>query len=72
MKFGKFITFLFLIYETFLFYFVMGQTTNGQKSDCTLIYNFLNNDTKNYSNTCCSYFDEIICDNENFITYFKM
>ena len=50
----------------------MEQTTNGQKSDCTLIYNFLNNDTKNYSNTCCSYFDEIICDNENFITYFKM
>jgi len=48
---------------------VIGQTI-GKKSDCTKLYNFINGDSKNYSNNCCSE-SEIKCDNEGYITSFN-
>jgi len=65
MKFGGFIAFLFLIYET-SFYLVTGKTTD--KSDCTKLYNFIKNDTEDYSNSCCSD-PAIFCDEDGHITF---
>jgi len=63
MKFGNYVTSLFLIFKTF-FYLVNGQTMNGkEKSDCTKLYNFLNGDTKDYANSCCKNIG-IDCDKE--------
>jgi len=54
MKFGNYLSFLFLIYET-TFYLVTGQFVNGEKNDCTKFYNFIRGDDKVYSNDeCCS------------------
>jgi len=68
MEFG-FITFLFLIYET-SFYLVRGQTTNKVKSDCTLLYNFLKGDTKDYADNCCND-PEIKCFDDGYIQVFS-
>jgi len=65
MKFGEFIAFIFSLYEI-SFHLVIGQTVNIEKSDCTKFYNFLNGDSHNYSNSCCSK-SGIICDNEGYI-----
>jgi len=40
MKFGNFVIYLFLFYET-LFYLVIGQTVIEEKNDCTKLYDFL-------------------------------
>jgi len=44
-----------------------------EKSDCTLLYNFLRNDTEDYSNHCClNKLNEMIkCDEEGYITSFN-
>ena len=55
MKFGNFISFLFLIFETF-FYLVSGKTNQEEKNDCTKFNNFINGDNKIYSDECCSDF----------------
>jgi len=69
MKFGIFLPFLFLIYET-SFYLVKGQTSNEGKSDCTLLFNFLNGDSKDYSNDCCKVAG-ITCDKEGYIEHYS-
>jgi len=69
MKFGVFLPFLFLIYAT-SFYLVGGQTTNEGKSDCTVLYNFLNGDSKDYFNNCCTAAG-IKCDKEGYIIYYS-
>jgi len=69
MKFGIFLTFLFLIYET-SFYLVSGQT-NDNRSDCTKLYNFLKGDDVDYANNCCTNTPGLNCDNEGFITTFN-
>jgi len=69
MKFRIFITFLFVIYEI-SFYLVRGQTTDKEKSDCTLLYNFLKGDTKDYGNNCCKD-PEIQCFNDGYIQVFS-
>jgi len=66
MKFLKFITSFLLIYEI-PFYLIKGQTITKEKTDCTNLNNFLNNDSKYYDNSCCSNGD-IECDNEGYIT----
>jgi len=53
MNFLKYIEYLFLIYGI-SFHLVVGQTNNEGKSDCTILYNFLNGDTEDYGNSCCS------------------
>jgi len=68
MEFGKFITFLFLIYET-SFYLVTGQST---KSDCTKLYNFLKKDSKDYSNSCCENVQGVNCDKDGYITHLSL
>jgi len=68
MKFGKFLTLLFLIYGT-SFYLVRGQANNGAKSDCTLLYNFINGDDVDYSNVCCSGTKKVTCDKDGHIIY---
>jgi len=35
------------------------------KSDCTKLYNFINGDTKDYTNICCG--PSIRCDNGGYI-----
>jgi len=66
MKFGKFVTFLYLIYETSL-YLVIAQLVPEEKSDCTKLYNYLKNDSNDYGNNCC--LDAgIQCDADGFIT----
>jgi len=57
-----FLTFLFLMYGL-SFYLVKGQ------SDCTLLYNYINGDSNDYSNDCCSD-PGINCDN-GYITKFS-
>jgi len=66
MKFEKFVKFLFIIYKL-SYYLVIGQIIEKEKSDCTKLYNFLNGDSKDYSNSCCSTV-KVTCDNENYIT----
>jgi len=69
MKFGEFIPFLYLIYQS-TFYLVIGQTVNNEKSDCTKLYNVINGDSKNYGNKCCS--NKLIkCNNEGYIKLFS-
>jgi len=49
---------------------VLGQTINKAKSDCTLLNNYLNGDSKDYANDCCSdVYNGIKCDDEGYITY---
>jgi len=67
MKFGIFFTFLLLIYEL-SYYLAIGQKINKEKSDCNKLYNFLNNDKKDYDKNCCEEFG-IKCDEEGYITY---
>jgi len=68
MKYLKFVTFLFIIYET-SFYLVKGQTSNKEKNDCTKLMNFINNDVLNYDdNRCCLHKSVIKCENE-YITF---
>jgi len=64
MKFGIFVTFLFIIFDT-SFYTVIGQTT--LKSDCTILYNFINKDDKDYANDCCSGNQGIECFDDGYI-----
>jgi len=64
MKFGVFVTFLFLVFDT-SFYMVIGQETI--KSDCTILYNFINNDDKDYGNDCCLNYQAIECDDNGYI-----
>jgi len=53
MNFESFISFLFLIYETF--YLVKGQIINEEKNDCTKFYNYIRGDKETYSvEECCS------------------
>jgi len=68
MKFGNFLIFLFLIYTT-SFYLVKGQANNGGKSDCTLLYNFINGDDVDYSNVCCSETKKVTCDKNGNIIF---
>jgi len=73
MEHGKFVVFLFLIYET-SFYLVMGQTISEERNDCTKFYNFINGGFEYYDNEiCCSgsdFFFGIDCDYEgNFISF---
>jgi len=69
MKFGIFITLLFLILESSL-YFVLGETAE-EESDCTKLYNFLYNDDKIYFNNCCNNDSRIKCDHNGNITSFS-
>jgi len=70
MNFLKYIEYLFLIYGI-SFHLVVGQTNNEGKSDCTILYNFLNGDTEDYGNSCCSEDNIFIdCDDEGYITSF--
>jgi len=69
MKFGVFITFIFLIYEP-SFYSVIGQTTEIEPSDCTKLLNFLKGDKKNYDKECCDS-SKIECDEEGYIINYK-
>jgi len=69
MKFENFKAFLFFLFYEISYNLVIGQTI-GKKSDCTKLYNFINGDSKNYSNNCCSE-SEIKCDNEGYITSFN-
>jgi len=69
MKFGNF-AFLFLIYKL-SFYLVIGQAIDKEKSDCTKLYNFLNGDSKDYSNSCCNKSD-VDCDDEGYILNFSI
>jgi len=69
MKFGNFVSFLFLIYET-SFYLAKGQTTNGEINDCTILYNFVRGDNKVYKDECCSEYG-IVCEN-GYITNISM
>jgi len=66
MKFGKFVVFLFLIYEAF-FYLAIGQTINNDKTDCTKLYNYINGNFENYSNNCCGKEYVEKCDDEGYI-----
>ena len=71
MKFKNFVTFLFLLHGT-SFCFVKGQTDSNEKTDCTKYYNYLNDDDKDYSTTCCSKNDyRLKCDYENYITHIE-
>jgi len=71
MKFGTFLAFLFLIYGT-SFYLVTGQLIDDERSDCTKLMNFINGDSKDYANSCCSgELAKAKCDNENHVTYFS-
>jgi len=70
MNFGKIIAFLLSTYGT-SFYFVKGQTSNKENSDCTKLLNLINGDTTDYSNRCCSNDDKIKCDDKGYITYFS-
>jgi len=68
MKLSSFLLFLYLIFESF-FYLVIGQKIKNEKSDCTKLYNFLNGDTKDYGNDCCTSSDGFFeCDSEGYIT----
>jgi len=70
MNFLKFITSSFLIFET-SFHLVIGQVINKEKSDCTILYNFLHGDSKDYSNKCCTSTEFFIdCDSEGHISAF--
>jgi len=73
MKFLKFVTSLFLIYEL-SFYLVRGQRINNEKGDCTKLFNFLNGDSKDYANNCCLDTQEFIlsCDDEGYIKHIDM
>jgi len=70
MKLGKLVVLLFLICIKKI-YVVIGQTINNVKSDCTILYNFVNGDSKDYSNLCCHFKEnkehDEQCDNENYI-----
>jgi len=71
MRILRFEAYLFLIYETF-FYLTIGQTINKEKSDCTILYNYINGDSKDYANICCSSFEyPVDCDDEGYITIFS-
>jgi len=71
MKFRNFVVFLFSIYEI-SFNLVVGQTTNVGKSDCTVLFNYIRGDNKDYASDCCLNGNNIIaCDNEGYITYFN-
>jgi len=50
-------------------YFVKGKTLNGEKSDCTIFYNFINGDSKDYADSCCED-NGIECDEEKYIISF--
>jgi len=69
MKFENFVSILFFLFYKISYYLVIGQTIE-EKSDCTKLYNFLNGDSENYYNNCCSN-TEIECDNEGYITFFN-
>jgi len=69
MKFGNLVSYLLLIS---FFYLVIGQTTNEEKSDCTKILNFINGDSKDYANSCCSDNTEIKCFDDGYIRYIKL
>jgi len=72
MKFGKHVAFLFLIC-TILFYLVTGKTVNEETSDCTKLLNFINGDSKDYANSCCSEDKQYIeCDDEGHVITFRM
>jgi len=66
MKFEKFVVFSFI---NSFFYLVLGQT--NEKTDCTILYNFINQDFKNYSNECCESIN-IECDEDEYITSLKI
>jgi len=67
MKFGSFeLALLLLIYETY-FCLVTGKTIK-EKSDCTKLLNFINGDSKDYSDSCCTGITTI-CDKEGYITH---
>jgi len=74
MNFGKFRTFLFLIFETYLFYLAIGETVDKEQNDCTKIYNFLNqaSDNQNYQN--CSnnkiFNDQLVFDEQDNLIYY--
>ena len=61
MKFGNFVLFLFLIYET-SFYLVTGKTSE-EKNDCTKLYNLVRGDNKVYSLTDCCLESGVKCEN---------
>jgi len=67
MKFGRFeLALLFLINGT-SFSLVAGKTIK-EKSDCTKLLNFINGDSKDYGNSCCTGI-QTICDKEGYITH---
>jgi len=73
MKILRFVASLSLINKP-SFYLVTGQINynriNYEKSDCTKLYNFINRDSKDYANSCCSDFG-IECDVEGYITSYS-
>jgi len=68
MKFLKFISSLFIIYETSIS-FVNGQT-DEQKTDCTKLLNYIYENSEDYSNNCCSS-DGVMCDSDGNVTKFR-
>jgi len=65
---------LFLIHQPF-FYLVTGKIVNEKmkETDCTKLYNFLNGDSEDYVNSCCSNDDiDLKCDNEGYVTNIYM
>jgi len=64
MKILKFLACLFLIY------LVKGQTIDNGKSDCTKLMNFINGDSQDYANNCCTDTKGVICDEEGYITLY--
>jgi len=46
---------------------------NNKKSDCIILYNYLNGDTKDYGTNCCLSDDmNIECDKEGYITILSL
>jgi len=69
MKISSFISSLFLTYETF-FCMVLGQAINNEKTDCTKLMNFIEGNSNDYSNNCCT-IGGIKYNNEGYITSFS-
>ena len=61
---------MFLVYEIFLIYLVIGKTMAGEQNDCTKLNFFIKRHSNN-GNECCSQ-EGINCDEEGYIIYLKL
>jgi len=72
MKFGNFITFLFLIYETFS-NLVVGKKVKEEKNDCEKLVFYLQNYTIPNLEYCCKMMEKgIECDKDGYITLLSL